>query len=54
VGTAASRPAGAVIAPDKQHRRRTLLISLGLVAAAAIAIGAVAGLSSGSPSTPSH
>jgi hypothetical protein len=52
VGVAASRPAGAVIAPAKQKRTRSLLIKVGLIAAAAVAIGTVVALSSASPSTP--
>jgi hypothetical protein len=51
-GIAASRPAGAAIAPAKQRRVRTILISLGVVAGAAIAVGSVAALSHGSPSHP--
>src|ERR1700757_4220766 len=43
VGGAASRPAGMAIAPDKQKDRRSLLIKLGLIAAAGIAVGTVAG-----------
>jgi hypothetical protein len=51
-GGAASKPAGAAIAPAKQRRRRSLLIKLGLLAGAGVAIGSVAVLSKGSPSTP--
>lgn len=51
-GIAASRPAGAAIAPAKQRRVRTFLISLGVIAGAAIAVGSVAALSHGSPSRP--
>jgi hypothetical protein len=51
-GVAASRPAGAVIAPAKQRRARTLLIRFAVVAGAAVAIGTVAALSKGSPSRP--
>ena len=51
-GIAASRPAGAAIAPAKQRRVRTILISLGVIAGAAIAVGSVAALSHGSPSRP--
>jgi len=51
-GIAASRPAGAAIAPAKQRRVRTILISLGVIAGAGIAIGSVAALSHGSPSRP--
>jgi hypothetical protein len=52
MGSAASRPAGAAIAPAKQRRVRTILISLGVIAGAGIAIGSVAALSHGSPSRP--
>lgn len=51
-GIAASRPAGAAIAPAKQRRVRTILISLGVIAGAGIAVGSVAALSHGSPSRP--
>ena len=51
-GVAASKPAGAAIAPAKQRRVRTILISLGVVAAACVAVGIVAGLSRTSPSQP--
>jgi hypothetical protein len=51
-GVAASRPAGAVIAPAKQRRVRTILISLGVVGASCVALGIVAGLSHASSSQP--
>jgi hypothetical protein len=51
-GIAASRPAGAVIAPSKQRRVRTILISVGVVVGAGVALGTVAALSHGSPSQP--
>ncbi|MGO9436227.1 MAG: hypothetical protein ACLPH3_08210 [Terracidiphilus sp.] len=51
-GVTGSRPAGAVIAPARQRRIRVFLISVGVVAGAAIAIGTVAALSHGSPSRP--
>ena len=51
-GVAASRPAGAAIAPAKQRRVRTILISLGVVAAACVAVGVVVGLSHTSPGAP--
>jgi len=44
-GVSASRPAGAVIAPAKQRRARSILIRIGVIVAAAAAIGAVVGLS---------
>ncbi len=51
-GTAASTPSGAAIAPAKQKRSRSLLIRLGALAGAGIAIGTVVALSSASPSKP--
>ena len=51
-GVTASRPAGAVIAPAKQHRARVILIRVGVILGAAIAIGAVVGLSEESSSRP--
>jgi len=52
MGIAASRPAGAAIAPAKQRRVRTILISVGVIAAAGVAVGSVAALSHGSSSHP--
>ena len=51
-GTTASKPAGVAIAPAKQHQSRSLLIKLGAVLGAGIALGTVMALSSGSPSRP--
>jgi hypothetical protein len=51
-GTAASTPSGGAIAPAKQKRSRSLLIRLGALAGAGIAIGTVVALSSASPSKP--
>jgi hypothetical protein len=51
-GVAASKPAGAVIAPAKQRRVRTFLISLGMVGAACVAVGTVVALSHTSSSQP--
>ena len=51
-GGAASKPAGSAIAPAKQRQVRSLLIKLGVVAAAGVAVGTVLGLSKGSPTTP--
>jgi hypothetical protein len=51
-GVAASRPAGAVIAPAKQKRARIILIRVALVAGAAVSVGTVVALSKGSPSKP--
>ena len=51
-GNGASKPAGAAIAPAKQNRKRSLLIKLGAVAAAGIAVGTVAALSRKTPGNP--
>ncbi|MHB8301987.1 MAG: hypothetical protein ACYDC6_03980 [Acidobacteriaceae bacterium] len=51
-GVAASRPAGAVIAPAKQKRARSILIRVGVLLGACVAIGTVVALSSASPSRP--
>lgn len=51
-GVAASRPAGAVIAPAKQRRARSILIRVGIVVGAAVAVGTVVALSHGSSSRP--
>lgn len=52
VGGGASRPAGAAIAPAKQNQKRSLLIKLGVIAAAGIAAGTVYGLSKGTSAKP--
>lgn len=51
-GVAASEPAGAAIAPAKQKRARSILIKVGVIAGASVAIGSVVALSKGSPSRP--
>lgn len=51
-GVAASRPAGAVIAPAKQRRARSILIRVGVVVGAAVAVGTVVALSRESSSRP--
>ncbi len=51
-GITGTRPAGAVIAPAKQRRVRSILIKVAIVAGAGAAIAAVALLSHGSPSQP--
>lgn len=51
-GVAASRPAGAAIAPARQKRSRTFAIRIALIVGAAVAIGTVVALSSASPSRP--
>lgn len=52
LGVAASRPGGAVMAPAKQRRTRTILIRVGLIVGAAVAVGTVVALSKTSPSRP--
>lgn len=51
-GVAASRPAGAAIAPAKQRRAGSILIRMSIVVGAAVAIGTVVALSHGSSSRP--
>jgi hypothetical protein len=52
MGIAASRPAGAALAPAKQHRIRTILIRTGAVVGAAAAVGVTMALTEASPSKP--
>lgn len=52
IGVAASRPAGAVIAPAKQKRTRSFVIKVGVLIGAAVAVGTVVALSNASPSKP--
>jgi cytoskeletal protein RodZ len=51
-GAPASRTVGAAIAPAKQRQSRSLLIKVGLVAGACVAVGSAFALSKGSPSKP--
>jgi hypothetical protein len=51
-GGAASKPAGAAIAPAKQRRTRSLLIKIGVIAGAGAALGSVYALTHGSPARP--
>lgn len=51
-GGAGSRPAGSAIAPAKQHQTRSLLIKIGAVGGAAIAIGTVVALTRATGSKP--
>jgi hypothetical protein len=57
-GGAASQPAGVAIAPPKQRQIRSLLIKLGFLAGAGVALGTVAALTAASPSrvpgSPGH
>ncbi len=51
-GVTASRPSGAVIAPAKQRRARSLFFKVSLVVGAAVAIGTVLVLTHASPGRP--
>jgi len=51
-GVAASKPAGAAIAPAKQRRTRAILIKVGALVGASVAVGTVVALSNASPSRP--
>jgi anti-anti-sigma regulatory factor len=51
-GVAASRPAGVAIAPAKQRRTRSILIKVGTILGAGVAVGTVVALSNASPSRP--
>lgn len=51
-GVAASQPAGAAVAPAKQRRSRSLLIKVGAVVGAGVAIGTVLALSNATSSKP--
>jgi hypothetical protein len=52
LGGPASKPAGSAIAPAKQKQTRSLLIKLGAIAGAGLAIGTVYALTRGTPSRP--
>ncbi len=52
MGVTASRPAGAVIAPAKQRRVKAILIRVGLIVGAAVALGTVLVLTHATPSRP--
>jgi hypothetical protein len=51
-GAPVAQPAGAAVAPARQRGHRSLLIKVGLLVGAGIAVGAVAALSQGSPARP--
>ena len=51
-GVAASKPAGAAIAPAKQRRTRALLIKVSAIVGASVAVGTVVALANASPSRP--
>ena len=51
-GVTAAQPAGIAIAPAKQHRARALVIKIGAVVGAGVALGTVIGLSAATHSKP--
>lgn len=51
-GIAASQPAGVAIAPVKQRRTRTIVIRVGALIGAGVAVGTVAALTMGTSSRP--
>jgi K+-sensing histidine kinase KdpD len=52
VGVPASQPAGVAVAPAKPHKVWTLVVKVGAIAGAAVAVGSVMALSKASPSKP--
>jgi hypothetical protein len=52
IGGPASKPAGSAIAPAKQRQVRSLLIKIGAIAGAGVALGTVYALTRGTPSKP--
>ena len=51
-GIAASQPAGVAIAPAKQRRVRTIVLKVGALVGAGVAVGAVVALTRATPSKP--
>jgi hypothetical protein len=51
-GAPTAKPVGAAVAPARQRGHRSLLIKLGVVAGAGIAVGSVVALAERSPSRP--
>lgn len=51
-GAPVAQPSGAAVAPPRQHGHRSLLIKLGLLAGAGVAVGAVVAMSQASPARP--
>ncbi len=51
-GIAASQPAGVAVAPAKQHRARTIVIRVGALVGAGVAVGTVAALTLATSSRP--
>lgn len=51
-GIAASQPAGVAVAPAKQHRVRTIVIRMGAIIGAGVAVGSVVALTEATSSKP--
>jgi len=51
-GIAASQPAGVAIAPAKQRRTRTIILRMGAIIGAGVAVGSVVALTSATSSKP--
>ncbi len=51
-GVTAAEPAGVAIAPAKQRRVRTLVLKVGAIVGAGVALGATLALAAGTPSKP--
>ena len=51
-GAPVAQPSGAAVAPPRQRNHRSLLIKLGLLAGAGVAVGAVVAMSEKSPARP--
>jgi cytoskeletal protein RodZ len=51
-GIAASQPAGVAIAPAKQRRVRTIVLRMGAIVGAGVAVGSVVALTAATPSKP--
>jgi hypothetical protein len=51
-GVAASQPAGVAIAPAKQRRVRTIMLRMGAIVGAGVAVGSVVALTAATPSKP--
>jgi len=51
-GVAASQPAGVAIAPAKQRRVRTIVLRVGAIVGAGVAVGTVVALTQATPSRP--
>ena len=51
-GKPAAEPSGVAVAPAKQRRVRTIVLKVGAIVGAGVAVGAVVALTAGTPSKP--